>query len=185
MLQVATPERVRAKPTQARYVRVNAEWPTELPALTAQEAISAAKRLFRFGMKKAWKRSIKLTSGNRYTWIRSGVLYVNPDRGWHALVHDMSHLVHYRLHPNLSGHDWRHAHLERAMVSLVVSKGWLEGTLRREPKPQPRLQDIRYARIVTRIKTWETKRKRAETALKKLRKRQAYYDKKMPEEPTS
>src|ERR1051325_1388053 len=138
-----TPVRVRAKPTQARYVRVNAEWPTELPALTAQEAISAAKRLFRFGTKTTWHRSIKVTSGNRYTWVRSGVLYVNPDRGWRALVHDMSHLVHHRLHPHLSGHDFRHAHLERSMVALVVSKGWLEGRQRGEPKPKPKRQDKR------------------------------------------
>jgi hypothetical protein len=171
----------RAKPTQARYVRVNAEWPTEVPALTPQEAVSAARRLYWFGMKKAWKRSIKLTSGNRFTWIRSGVLYVNPDKGWRALVHDISHLVHYHLHPNLSGHDWRHAHLERAMVSLVVSKGWLEGKLRRKPKPKPKREEVRHGRIIARIKAWETKRKRAENALMKLNKQKAYYDKKAQE----
>jgi hypothetical protein len=169
----------RSKPTQARYVRVNAEWPTELPALTAQEAVSAAKWLWRFGTEHAWKQSIKLTSGNRHTWVRFGVLYVNPDKGWRSLVHDMSHLVHHRLHPNLSGHDWRHAHLERAMIALVVSKGWLEGKLRREPKPKPKVQDVRYGRIVGRINTWETKRKRAENALKKLKRQKAYFDKKL------
>ena len=171
---VATP--ARAKPTQARYVKVNAEWPNPLPALTPQEAVSAAKRLYRFGMKRAWKRSIEITSGNRYTWIRGGVFYVNPDKGWHDLVHDISHLVHQRLHPERSGHDFRHAHLERAMVVEVISKGWLDGKLRREAKPTPDARTVRHQSVLRRIKLWESKRKRADNALKKLAKQKAYYE---------
>lgn len=183
-------EVVRAKPTQARYVRVNAEWPHPLPALTPQEAVSAAKRLWQFGTKRGWKGRVQLTSGNRSTWIRwsrkpgeGRIFYVNPDKGWRNLVHDISHLVHYTLHPDLSGHDWRHGHLERAMVSLVVSKGWLEGKLRREPRPKPNPQEVHHARIVARIKAWETKRKRAENALKRLKKQKAYYDKRLDNKP--
>src|ERR1051325_3538871 len=112
-IEVVAATRARSKPTQDRYIRVNAEWPPDLPPLTPQEAVSAAKRLYRFGTKKPWGRAIKLTSGNRHTWARYGVLYVNPDQGWRSLVHDMSHLAHRRLRPSLSGHDWRHAHLER------------------------------------------------------------------------
>lgn len=177
-MEIAATPRVHAKPTQARYVRVNAEWPKDLPPLTPQEAISAAKRLYRLGMKRAWDKPIKLTSGNRYTWARHGVLYVNPEKGWHALVHDMSHLVHRRLHPTLSGHDWRHAHLEREMVTYVISNGWLDGKLRRPEKPKPKVQDVRYVRIVDRIQRWESKLKRAENALKKLHKQRVYYEKK-------
>jgi hypothetical protein len=174
MTTEATP--ARAKPTQARYRRVNAEWPDAIPPLTPREAVSAAKRLYRFGMGKAWNGSIKLTSGNRHTWIRYGVFYVNPDQGWHALVHGISHAVHFRLHPRLSGHDWRHAHLERSMVNLVISKGWLDGKLRRPVKPKPPLREVRHQRILTRIKGWEAKRKRADNALRKLVKQKAYYE---------
>ena len=174
MTMEATP--ARAKPTQARYVRVNGTWPNPLPALTSQEAISAAKRLYRFGMGKAWKGSIRLTSGNRYTWIRYGTFTVNPDKGWHSLVHDISHLVHQRLHPKLSGHDWRHAHLERSMVALVVGKGWLDGKLRRQPRPKPDIKTVRHQRVLVRIRAWEMKRKRADTALKKLARQKAYYE---------
>lgn len=174
MTTEATP--ARAKPTQARYRRVNAEWPTTVPPLTPREAVSAAKRLYRFGMGAAWKGSIKLTSGNRHTWIRYSVFYVNPDQGWHSLVHSISHAVHGRLHPRLSGHDWRHAHLERSMVNLVISKGWLDGKLRRAVKPKPPLRAVRQQRILARVKGWEAKRKRAENALRKLAKQQAYYE---------
>ena len=164
------------KPTQQRYVRVNGEWPQSIPPLTAQEAVSAAKRLWRFGMGRAWKGTFQITSGNRYTRVGYSTFYVNPDRGWHSLVHSISHEVHYRLHPKLSGHDWRHTYLERSMVNLVVSKGWLDGRLRRTVKPKPDVREVRHQRILMRIKSWEAKQKRAQNALKKLAKTQAYYE---------
>jgi hypothetical protein len=162
---------------QRAYVRVNATWPNPLPALTAQEAMSAGKRLYRLGMGRAFKGKIKVTSGRRHSWVRQGVLYVNPDRGWHHLVHDLSHYCFWRTHPNRRPHDWRHAAMEKRLIEAVVSGGWLNGKLRREPKPKPDLKTVRQQRIVARIKAWETKRKRAENALKKLYKQQTYYEK--------
>src|SRR5262245_53561151 len=73
------------------YARTNALWPATLPPLTAEEAVKAGKKLYRFVMGKAWLLPVKITSGNRYSYASGGVLSVNPDKGWHDLVHDLSH----------------------------------------------------------------------------------------------
>lgn len=122
----------------AKYHAVNGQWPETIPVLTGPEAVSAAKRLYRFGLKRVWKGKWKLTSGRRYTWPRGGTFYVNPHRenrseakaGWQDLVHMMSHYCHSRLHPNHRSHDGRHHFLEKEMVSYVIRSGWLEGKLR-------------------------------------------------------
>jgi len=162
---------------QRRYARVNGTWPSPLPALTSQEAVSAGKRLYRLAMGRAFKGTMQVTSGRNYSYVRNGVFYVNPDRGWHDLVHDISHYTFRRLHPGHLPHDWRHAALERRLVEAVVSKGWLDGKLKREAKPKPELRTVRHQRILARIKAWEAKQRRAENALKKLYKQQAYYEK--------
>jgi len=166
---------------QRRYDRVNAVWPSPVPALTAQEAISASRRLLRLALGEPFTGKIQITSGRRHNWVRNGVLYVNPDRGWHDLVHDLSHYAFWRLHPGRKPHDWRHAALERSLIEAVASKRWLDGILRREPKPKPKpdLRAVRQMRIIARIKAWETKLRRADNALKKLHKQQAYYEKTM------
>jgi hypothetical protein len=163
------------------YERVNAAWPATLPALTADEAIRAARRLYRFVRRRTFDGQVKTTSGNRYSYIRNGVLYVNPDRGWHDLVHDLSHYFHARL-SDAKPHASDHARLELRMAKEVVRRGWLDGTLKtpaRAPRAKPSADDVRrqkYARILARAKAWESKRKRAETALKKLRRQAAYYE---------
>jgi hypothetical protein len=151
-----------------RYDTVNATWPTDLPTLTPREAITAAKRLYRFGMKRPFRGKVKLTSGNRYTWPRGGVLYVNPDRGWPHLVHMISHLVHRRTHADKRPHDFRHEFLEGEMVRHVVKSGWLTGKLRRPEKAKPQVRQVRYDRILARLSSWERKAKRAATAIRKL-----------------
>lgn len=137
-----------------KYVSVNNQWPEgtregrDLKP-TSQEAMTAARRLYRFAMKKPFAGKVVLTSGNRYTWIRRGVLYVNPDLGggdpvcfvdgvpqprgggWHELVHLMSHLCANRLFPHAKGHGHQHESLERDMIAHVVESGWLEGKLKR------------------------------------------------------
>lgn len=177
-----------AKP--AKYHSVNSMWPEGTNdgrdiKPTPQEAIAACRRLYRFAMKRPFRGRVELTSGNRHTWIRRHVLYVNPDEtrwpgasggGWHEIVHSMSHLCCARLFPKAKGHGPQHAFLEREMIEHVVKSGWLDGKLRRPEKPAPTKADktaAKDAAIEASIKRWETKRKRAETALKKLRKKRA------------
>jgi hypothetical protein len=178
----------------ARYQSVNGEWPEgtndgrDLKP-TPQEALSAAKRLYRFAMKKPFRGKVVLTSGRRDTLIRRHVMYVNPDRkswfdkggGWHEIVHGLSHYCAYRLYPGSKPHDSRHAFLEREMIKHVVSSGWLEGKLRRPEKPKAKvdLKEVRRKRIEKRLVEWAAKRKRAETALKKLRRQARYYEQQM------
>lgn len=157
------------------YERVNGSWPTQLPELTPQEAVSAARRLYRFGVGRRFEGSVRVTSGNRYTWTRRGVLYVNPEKGWTHLVHDLSHYAHRRKNPHLKPHEG-HAWLEREMIEHVISRGWLDGKLKREQKPSVNPTVGRYTRLCERIERWERKLQRAQTALKKLRKSKARYD---------
>lgn len=163
------------------YESVNGKWPEgALPPLTGPEAISAAKRLYRFIMKKRWTGQMKLTSGRRSSWVRwwRGTIIVNPQRGWHDLVHELSHDFHRRLHPGDQPHGMHHAWIERTMIEYVVSHGWLEGKLKRPEKPQHEvdLKSIRHERILSRIQSWEAKKRRAENALKKLQRQRKYYE---------
>jgi hypothetical protein len=175
-----------------KYHAVNEQWPEVMPALTGPEAIAAAKRLFRFGMKRAYKGKWKLTSGRRFTWPRNGVFYVNPNRtgwgvvnGWHDLVHTMSHYCHRRLHPKHKPHDGRHHFLEKEMVAYVIRSGWLDGRLR--PKSATATKAVKSVpatkleRTVAAEKRWTTKLRRAETALRKLRKQRRYYSTRVSE----
>lgn len=167
------------------YELVNKAWPDVVPTLTDQEAISAARRLYRWGLKKKWPGKIEIAK------LRSGsidfianVMVVDPRAGWHGLVHSMSHRIHFRknrLRPGFAHHDWRHEALELALIRYVVAQRWLEGRLRREPKLKPEVNPTQVARerTLASISRWTTKAKRADTALKKLRRRLRYYERKL------
>ena len=166
------------------YARVNATWPAEVPALTADEAVKAAKKLYRFALGSTYSGKVIVTSGNRYSYLRYGVLYINPSWGWESdrgLVHLLSHAFHRRLSSERP-HGGTHARLEIRMIKEVIKRGWLDGALRTAPKPAkvaPRKPDsaVKLARTEAAIDRWEKKLRRAENALKKLRRRQAYYSK--------
>lgn len=186
------------------YATVNALWPEGTNegrdlVPTAQEAVTACKRLYRFAMGRPFQGRVQVTSGNRRTWIRRGVLIVNPDEGsgpprcfvdgvpvrrgggWHEIVHSMSHYCANRLYSRkVRGHSSQHAFLEKQMIDKVVSSGWLTGALKRPERPaKPRadVREVRAARVVARIKKWQARRKRAETELRKLRQKARYYEK--------
>lgn len=186
MLNTLEAEGMSTRPLR-KYHSVNGQWPEgtregrDLKP-TPQEAVSACRRLYRKAFGKAFKGKVKFTSGRNATWIyitaKGRELRVNPDErggGWHEIVHSISHLAAGRLYNE--NHGPRHAFIERTLIQHVVSSGWLEGKLRREPKPAPDKRQMRYARIVSRIETWERKEKRARTALRKLRAAKIRYDK--------
>lgn len=168
------------------YRTVNEAWGRErdqLPPITLQEAQGAVKRLWRLATGKTVtpKTTFKATSGNRYNRIRvaGGICVLNLDAGWWGLVHSISHRAHHRLHPGKRPHDPTQAYLERRLIEHVVGSGWLDGRLKKpaKEKTKPDLKAVRHARVLARIKVWDAKRKRAETALKKLRRQKAYYEK--------
>jgi hypothetical protein len=170
-----------------KYQSVNGAWPDgtregrDLKP-TSQEALAGAKRLYRVAMGKSWRGPTKLVTGRKRTWIRYGVLLVNPDEGggllksvklmggkpyvrngggWHEIVHSISHLAARRLYGE--AHGPRHAWIERQLINHVVSNGWLEGKLKRPEKVAEPGDDVR-AKLVSidaRVKRWHSKAKRA------------------------
>jgi hypothetical protein len=168
----------------AKYQSVNGAWPEgtregrDLKP-TPQEALSGARRLYRKAFGRPFKGTMKLTSGRRYTYIRCGVFYVNPDQGgggWHEIVHGISHYATARLHPKAPGHGFQHAFIERELIQHVIDSGWLEGKLKREAKAEGDPIADRHARVLSKIATWERKQRRAETALRKLARQRRYYE---------
>lgn len=185
-------------------------WPEVIPPLTAAEAIKAARLLHtrfaierfyeerhgmgraayyrKIGRKLPAKRAmpVKVTSGHRYNWPRHGNLVVNPERGWRNLVHDYSHYIHRQLRPKDSPHSDSHRHLEKEMIAYVVGSGWLDGKLKPKPrvarpaKPKPDPAVVEHEKVLARLKAWETKAKRAATAIAKLKKLEKRLAKKRP-----
>ena len=176
----------RANANRERYQRVDRSWPEFVPALTEAEAIAVSKRLWRTATGKPWEknRKISFTSGNRHSQFayNSFVINCDPHRrgiyGWKWLVHTISHRTHRIVNKGHDHHGLAHASHEAWLVHEVVSRGWLDGRFKRQEKAKPAVdtKQVRYKRIVARIAAWQTKAKRAETALKKLRKQKTYYE---------
>lgn len=167
--------------TSDRYVAVNGAWPGELPALTGPEAVKAFRMLYRHRFGKRWTKPIKVVNGRRRrTWTRSGAMVVAPDQGWHDFIHDLSHWMHRRQYPGQMPHRGSsHALVERDLIETVVNRGWLTGKLASKAKPKEAVdvKVVRAARVAASLKRWEAKKRRAETAIKKLKRQAAYYAK--------
>ena len=101
--------------------------------------------------------------------------------GWNQLVHDVSHYAHQRLHPNEKPHANNQLALERVLTDYVIDSGWLHGKLKSKAKPKPPVDVVarRAAQVDANISRWETKLKRAQSALKKYKVKQRYYRKKL------
>jgi len=165
-------------PSAAEYDRiVEAIWekiPSEqMRNVWPNHAMSFVRAMWKAetGRKFRWK--IRIGTGNRRTWLRSGVFTVNPQQGWHDINHDMSHFIEYRM--GGGAHTDRQLRHERNGAHLIVRK-----FLETEPPPQkekPNRVTVRAARVDAGIKRWEAKLRRASTALKKLKRQQSYYQK--------
>lgn len=170
---------------------VNCHWNGEQPVLSPEESIKAAKRLFRHAMGWPWQGPVKLVSGRRYTYVRHGVLRVNPDmrqrdcRGLRAMIHDLSHYCHRRLHPNDAPHSKRQAQLEGRLVRYAIRSGFLDGTLAPRPKasasepvakPKPDKVQVRYQGMCKRQAKWAAELERAKRLLAKATKERKAYE---------
>lgn len=127
------------------YDRANAVWPAVIPELTPDEALRAARRLWRFATGKTWRGPVERVASSRwYTWVRRGVLYVNHNKvefvpghgmvgGWRTFVHDLGHCVDFRTGKRRQAgrpHSKQHARLEARIAKEVIRRGWLDGRLR-------------------------------------------------------
>ena len=169
------------------YRDINSVWPEPYPVPTPQEAITGAKRLIRVAHRLAIQdgvvaklrpRKFKITSGRRDTQLRGGVWHINPNLqghwGWHQIVHSISHWAQQRYWPKADGHGALHAWIEKELADYAI-KNFLDGQLKKAPAPEVDKIAVRAAAVAKRIKVWEAKRRRADTALRKLRKQERYY----------
>ena len=154
---------------------VNDRFAGEQPILSPEEAIVAARKLYRHAFGKAFPGRVELTSGNRYTWVRRGVLYVNPDkreghtRGLRSIIHDLSHYAHHRKNPKDAPHSIRQARLERDLATFALDRNWHRGGLAKPEKPEPEKVEkpkvdpvvVRYRRMVARRDKWAAELARA------------------------
>lgn len=103
----------------------------------------------------------------RRCWASSAPT-VGNDTGWGRLIHDVSHILQEYRHPGLRPHDPGHEAIELAVLKHLESNLFLQ------PKPRPAKPNIeqrrssKLAAIAERIQRWESKLKRAQTALRKL-----------------
>lgn len=107
---------------------LNRSWPEEMKIPSEKEAIHGVKRLYRHITGRPWNRKVVAVRGrSRRTWTHHGVLivapnYTYPRPGWPAIVHDLSHLLHHRMHPGAKPHDSRQARIEKALQQYVIEK---------------------------------------------------------------
>jgi hypothetical protein len=167
--------------------KVNDLWGGQQPVLSPEASLLAARKLYRHAMGKAWPRKWELTSGRRYTWPRSGVFYVNPDRrgfgnrGLRDIIHLMSHWCHRRLHPGDKPHSIRQLRLEAKLTKFAIARRWHEGAIEKEPKvaAEPEKRVIiaqRYQRMVNRREKWAREAERAARLLEKAKREVRTYE---------
>lgn len=156
------------------YGEVNGAWPAgPLPAITREEARRASRRLA-----KHFKGSRRRV---RRCWI-SLKPTTSSNKGWHRLVHDMSHYIFREQNWNAKSHGGYHAKYEKQMIEYVVSRGWLDGRLKTKPAaklaPDVRVQKrLEHARTMLEAKLREIKL--ATTLAKKWRRRVRHYERKL------
>lgn len=166
---------------------VNSRFGSDRPVLSGPESIKAARKLYRHATSKTWTGPTALTSGNRITWIRSGVLTVNPNwsrgnGGLREIIHAISHYAHRRLHPNDAPHSIRQARLEAKLAKFALRAGFLDGKLAAKPKaekPKPEKPDPirqRYQRMVNRRDKWAAELERSKRLLAKAEKERRAYE---------
>jgi hypothetical protein len=94
--------------------------------------------------------------------------------GLPRMIHDASHLIFEWKHPKKKTHCVPHAELEWQMIEYALRKGWHLPPAEKAKPIKPTAHQARWIKLDrTRagIKRWESKAKRAETALRKLRRR--------------
>jgi hypothetical protein len=167
------------------YDDVNGAWGGAiLPPITQAQAIPLFKKLIaRFGRHpdKLPTRAPYWARKGRKVWAsprpRDTSRYANGGHnGLGRMIHDASHIVFEDHHPGLKTHSHVHAALELAMIQYAMKKGWHLPKAKPEPKPKPSKDEARalkIARTVASIARWEAKARRAENALRKLRRRKA------------
>ena len=126
---------------------------------------------------RPWKKvngSYKRMARETYTrkcWICLSGDPSTLHNGWRRLIHDVSHMVHKWLRPNMNHHCFQQAQLELDMIKYVQFKGWLNGTLKKKvivlTPEDKKLKKIKHLEAL--VKKWERKSKTTLTYLRKYK----------------
>ncbi len=163
-----------------RYEAVNALWGAQgSRPCSRQEAERASRKLFkRFGKVQDGSPNMLRPSRVRRVrrcWIRKAGQRYYTFTGWPRLVHDVSHYIFGDRHPSFKPHAGGHSALELEISEYVFAQGWLDGKLKPATKAKPSTDErraIEAARVAANLARWESKRRRAETAIRKLKAKQ-------------
>lgn len=114
--------------------------------------------------------------GVRRCWLSSKPT-TGHHKGWGRMIHDLSHAIFRARHPSFRPHDGGHSAMEREVLLFCQQKGYLDG--RGEPKPKRKLTREEVLRLEAislqkRYARWQTKARRAATAMSNLARRQRY-----------
>lgn len=156
--------------------------------MTAGEAERFARKMYRFMVGETFAGTVYITSGKRRrTYIEGHKdvptqvrIVVNAGQGWRTVVRELS--LHLYIIGNGTCSSVEHEWAESKMVAEVWKRGYLDGRLQDKPKAPPTKTDVqraRYKNVLKLIKQWESKRKRANNALKKLNTKRKYYEKQL------
>lgn len=167
-----------AASTAKLYNAVPAALPATLPAIDREAARRIATMIYR---RFRSDRRYRFTDWEvRRVWLsKTPTLASNHSKGLGRLVHDLSHRIFRATYPNRRPHDPLHAKYETDVAAYVAGLAIVR-TLANPPppkpkKPAPTLEQKHAAELLkveAAIKRWTTKAKRAETALRKLKRKQ-------------
>lgn len=168
----------------ARYNVVPAQLPAQLPAITREQGIKLARLVVRkFWPRNEYAGEYRLTywvrrwnDEGRRVWVsKVPTAADNHNKGVGRLVHDLSHEIFSAVYPTRKPHDPLHAEYERQVAAYVAQHSALARIINPPVKAVPRqltkseLRSRKLIHVRESIKRWETKAKRAATALRKLR----------------
>ena len=107
---------------------------SKLSPVDPKDAAKAVRRIWKFHKGTKLPYRIEYTSGNRDTWVRGNVLYINCENGWFHINHTFSHWVAYRMGIS-KPHCARHLEVER-WGALYIIERFLKDWIAPEPEPE-------------------------------------------------
>jgi hypothetical protein len=162
------------------YGEINGTWEAEFPlrTITMPEARVLGRRI----LKKFWPKEVPAVYQPSYVrrprraWASTKATANDRRHGIRDMVHDIGHAINDDGSAGKKKTHWHgHAALELEIARWVIRKGLHKAKPVKPAMPRPSPAAARSAKLdATRasIKRWETKAKRAATALRKLRARE-------------
>lgn len=164
-----------------RYDAVAANLPTELPAVTLDQAIKVRDAIIRhffmpkgLTMSSAWDHS---HYGDRVWISKKPTRSDNNGKGLGRIIHDVSHALFERVYgSSRRAHDPLHVRYECDVAAWVAERipRWFAPPKPVEPKRKlidSERRSREYQGVVAGLKRWDAKLRRAERAIAKLKRR--------------